>query len=40
MPQMYASAQFYRYQEVERFIEEHFKDQSAVAQRIVPEKKT
>ena len=37
--QLYASAQFYRYQEVERFIEEHFKDQSAVAQRIAPEKK-
>jgi hypothetical protein len=32
--QLYASAQFYRYQEVESFLEEHFKEQAAVAQRI------
>jgi len=32
--QLYASAQFYRYQEVESFLEEHFKEHAAVAQRI------
>ena len=37
--QLYASAQFYRYQEVERFLEEHFKNQAAVAQRVAQEKK-
>ncbi len=37
--QLYASAQFYRYQEVESFLEEHFKNQAAVAQRVDPEKK-
>ncbi len=35
--QLYASAQFYRYQEVERFLEEHFKSQSEVATRITQE---
>jgi len=37
--QLYASAQFYRYQEVERFLEEHFKNQTAVAQRVAQEGK-
>lgn len=37
--QLYASAQFYRYQEVESFLEEHFKNQAAVAQRVAQEKK-
>ncbi len=37
--QLYASAQFYRYQEVERFLEEHFKNKTAVAQRVVKEGK-
>ncbi|MCK9187943.1 DUF4062 domain-containing protein [Acidithiobacillus sp.] len=37
--QLYASAQFYRYQEVECFLEEHFKNQAAVAQRAAQEKK-
>lgn len=37
--QLYASAQFYRYQEVERFLEEHFKNKAAVAQRVVKEGK-
>lgn len=32
--QLYASAQFYRYQEVERFLEEHFSNGTAVAQRV------
>ena len=35
--QLYASAQFYRYQEVERFLEEHFKNRTAVAQHVAPE---
>lgn len=37
--QLYASAQFYRYQEVERFLEEHFKNRTAVAQRVAQEGK-
>lgn len=37
--QLFASAQFYRYQEVESFLEEHFKNQAAVAQRVAQEKK-
>lgn len=37
--QLYASAHFYRYQEVESFLEEHFKNQAAVAQRVAQEKK-
>ncbi len=37
--QLYASAQFYRYQEVERFLEEHFKNKTAVAQRVAKEGK-
>jgi hypothetical protein len=37
--QLYASAQFYRYQEVERFLEEHLHDPSGVARRIAQEKK-
>jgi len=37
--QLYASAQFYRYQEVERFLEEHFKNQAAAARRVAQEKK-
>ncbi|MDX9945348.1 MAG: DUF4062 domain-containing protein [Azonexus sp.] len=37
--QLYASAQFYRYQEVERFLEEHFKNQVAVAKRVTQEEK-
>ena len=32
--QLYASAQFYRYQEVERFLDEHFMNQAAVAQHV------
>jgi hypothetical protein len=32
--QLYASAQFYRYQEVERFLEEHFSNRTAVVQRV------
>jgi hypothetical protein len=32
--QLFASAQFYRYQEVECFLAEHFIEQTAVAQRI------
>lgn len=37
--QLYASAQFYRYQEVESFLEEHFKNPSAVAKRVAQEGK-
>ena len=37
--QLYASAQFYRYQEVERFLEEHFKNKTAVAQHVAKESK-
>lgn len=37
--QLYASAQFYRYQEVERFLEEHLADAADVGQRVAPEKK-
>ena len=37
--QLYATAQFYRYQEVEGFLEEHFKNQAAVSKRITLEKK-
>lgn len=37
--QLYASAQFYRYQEVERFLEEHFKNKTAVVQRVAKEGK-
>ncbi len=37
--QLYASAQFYRYQEVERFLEEHLHNPSVVARRIAQEKK-
>jgi hypothetical protein len=33
--QLLASAQFYRYQEVQRFIEEHLKDAKAVGKQIV-----
>ena len=35
--QLYASAQFYRYQEVERFLEEHFKSHTEVAASIKSE---
>jgi hypothetical protein len=35
---LYASAQFYRYQEVEQFLKEHLKNQTAVAQRVAQEK--
>lgn len=37
--QLFASAQFYRYQEVERFIEEHLKDAKAVGKQIIKEGK-
>lgn len=37
--QLYASAQFYRYQEVERFLEEHLNDPSLVARRVSQENK-
>lgn len=37
--QLYASAQFYRYQEVEHFLDEHFKNRTAVAQYVAPEGK-
>jgi Domain of unknown function (DUF4062) len=37
--QLYASAQFYRYQEVEGFLEEHLHDPAGVARRIAQEKK-
>ncbi|MES2074166.1 MAG: DUF4062 domain-containing protein [Pseudomonadota bacterium] len=37
--QLYASAQFYRYQEVERFLEEHFNNPAAVAHRVAQEEK-
>jgi len=36
---LYATAQFYRYQEVERFLEEHLNDPSVVARRVAQEKK-
>lgn len=35
--QLFASAQFYRYQEVERFVEEHLKDAKTVGKQIVKE---
>lgn len=35
--QLFASAQFYRYQEVERFVEEHLKDAKAVGKQIIKE---
>ena len=37
--QLYATAQFYRYQEVERFLEEHLNDPAVVGRRIAQEKK-
>ena len=37
--QLFASAQFYRYQEVERFVEEHLKDAKAVGRQIIKEVK-
>lgn len=37
--QLFASAQFYRYQEVERFLEEHFKNKTAVAKRVIQQEK-
>ncbi|MGB5157329.1 DUF4062 domain-containing protein [Desulfobacterium sp. N47] len=37
--QLYASAQFYRYQEVERFLEEHLKDAKAVRKQVSKEVK-
>ncbi len=37
--QLFASAQVYRYQEVERFVEEHLKDTKAVGKQIVKEAK-
>jgi hypothetical protein len=37
--QLFASAQFYRYQEVERFVEEHLKDAKAVGKQIIKEVK-
>jgi hypothetical protein len=37
--QLYASAQFYRYQEVERFLEEHFTNPAVVAKRVIQEEK-
>lgn len=37
--QLYASAQFYRYQEVERFLEEHFSNLPAVVKRVAQEGK-
>jgi hypothetical protein len=37
--QLFASAQFYRYQEVQRFIEEHLKDAKAVGKQIIREVK-
>lgn len=37
--QLYASAQFYRYQEVESFLDEHLKDPTVVARLVAEEKK-
>lgn len=37
--QLYATAQFYRYQEVERFLEEHLNDPAVVGRRVAQEKK-
>jgi hypothetical protein len=37
--QLYASAQFHRYQEVESFLDEHFENQTAVVQRMAQEGK-
>jgi hypothetical protein len=37
--QLYASAQFFRYQEVERFLEEHLNDPAVVGRRVAQEKK-
>lgn len=37
--QLFASAQFYRYQEVEKFIEEHLKDTKTVGKQIIKEVK-
>lgn len=37
--QLYASAQFYRYQEVEGFLDEHFSNPAAVAKHLVKEGK-
>ncbi|MBT9589701.1 MAG: DUF4062 domain-containing protein [Thiobacillus sp.] len=37
--QLYATAQFYRYQEVERFLDEHLNDPAVVGQRVAQEKK-
>lgn len=37
--QLYAAAQFYRYQEVERFLEEHLSDPAVVGRRVAQEKK-
>jgi len=37
--QLFATAQFYRYQEVERFLEEHLKDKSSVKRMVVKEVK-
>lgn len=37
--QLYATAQFYRYQEVERFLEEHLNDPDVVGRRVAQEKK-
>lgn len=37
--QLYASAQFHRYQEVESFLKEHFQNQEAVAKRVEQESK-
>lgn len=38
--QLYATAQFYRYQEVERFLEEHLNDPVVVGRRVAQEKKS
>lgn len=37
--QLYATAQFYRYQEVERFLEEHLNDPAVVGLRVAKEQK-
>ena len=38
--QLFASAQFYRYQEVERFLEEQLEDTKAVGKQIAKEVKS